>query len=214
MTKAIGYVRVSTKDQGQNGYGLDAQRDAIESYCAANDLELITIIPDVMSGRKTSKLYGRAAAVAAIRAGLADVLVLKDFDRATRDARDGLGLMQAAKDEGWRVLTTKGDDTDAIGQFELTVKLAFAQEERDRISERTKAGLDRARRHGTKSGRPIGRRSEIPPEVVEVIVGHSRAGLGAKAIAKLLEADGIPSPSGGVAWHYSTVRGVIARSAA
>lgn len=50
-TKAIGYVRVSTLKQGQNGFGLDAQRDAIESYCAANDLRLVAVIPDVMSTR-------------------------------------------------------------------------------------------------------------------------------------------------------------------
>ncbi len=211
MTKAIGYIRVSTKDQGQNGYGLDAQSDAIESFCAANDLDLLTIIPDVMSGRRTSRLYGRAAAIAAIQAGLADVLVLKDFDRATRDTRDGLDLMKTAKDEGWRVLTTKGEDTDAIGQLELTIKLAFAEEERRKISERTMAGMARARRQGTKSGKPIGKPSRIPGEVVDRIAALSENGLGAKAIARQLMDDGVPSPSGGITWHYSTVRGVVAR---
>jgi DNA invertase Pin-like site-specific DNA recombinase len=88
VTRAIGYIRVSTKAQGQNGFGLMAQRDAIETYCEANELELLTVIPDVMSGRKADKLYGRAAAIAAIKTGLADVLVLKDFDRATRDPLD------------------------------------------------------------------------------------------------------------------------------
>ena len=41
-----------------------------------------------------------AAAVAAIKAGIADVLILKDLDRATRDAYDGLALQREAKAEG------------------------------------------------------------------------------------------------------------------
>jgi DNA invertase Pin-like site-specific DNA recombinase len=54
-TKAIGYVRVSTNRQADNGYGIDAQRDQIERYCAANGLELVALIPDVMSGKSDTK---------------------------------------------------------------------------------------------------------------------------------------------------------------
>ena len=88
--------------------------------------------------------------------------------------------MEEAKDEGWRVVTVNGEDSDAIGDLELTIKLAFAQEERQKISERTKAGLRRAKREGRKLGRP----SPIPRPVVERIVDlRMREGLSAKAIA-------------------------------
>jgi Resolvase, N terminal domain len=62
-----------------------------------------------MSGRKTDKPSGRAAAVSAIKAGTADVLIRKDLDRATRDAYDGLALQRKAKAEGCRIVTTKGE---------------------------------------------------------------------------------------------------------
>lgn len=209
MTRAIGYIRVSTKAQGQNGFGLMAQRDAIETYCEANELELLTVIPDVMSGRKADKLYGRAAAIAAIKAGLADVLVLKDFDRATRDPLDGLTLQREAKAEGWRIITTKGEDTAAINQLELTIKLAFAEEERAKISERTKAGLARVKREGRKQ---IGRPSTICRNVIDRIVDMRMSdGLSAQAIARRLSSEGVPTPGGGSAWAHSTVRGVFAR---
>ena len=39
-------------------------------------------------------------AVPAIKAAIADVLILKDLDRATRDAYDGLALQREAKAEG------------------------------------------------------------------------------------------------------------------
>lgn len=208
--KAIGYVRVSTKDQGENGYSLAAQREEIEKYCAAHNLDLLAVIPDVMSGKKTDKLYGRAAALAAIKARIADVLVLRDFDRATRDAYDGLGLQREAKDEGWRIVTTKGEDTDTIGDFELTMKLAFAQEERKRISERTKAGIARALRENPD--KPWGRRSTIPRNTVQRIVRlRMQDSMSAKAIAAELTKDGVPTPGGGKRWAHSTVRGVLAR---
>ena len=204
--KAIGYVRVSTVAQGENGYGLDAQRDEIERYCERAGFELVAFIPDVMSGRKTDRLYGRAAAVAAIRNGVADVLVLKELDRATRDTRDGLDLMLNAKDEGWRIVAVKGEDSDAIGKLELTIKLAFAEEERDKISERTKAGLARARREGKQLGHP----DDFADVVQRIIRMRRRDHMGAKAIATALTTDGVPAPRGDV-WHYSTVRGVLKR---
>jgi DNA invertase Pin-like site-specific DNA recombinase len=212
MTKAIGYCRVSTKAQGTNGYSLAAQRDAIEDYCKAHGFELTAFIPDVMSGSKADRLHGRAAAVAAIRNHVADVLVISAVDRATRNTLDGLGLLLNAKDEGWRVVTVKGEDSDAMSALELTVKLAFAQEERERISERTKAGLARYRRENPD--KPLGNESPIDVEVVGQIMALRRLGKGSKAIATALDAQGVPTPGGQEHWHYSTVRAVLRRAEA
>ena len=207
-TKAIGYVRVSTLKQGQNGFGLDV-RDAIESYCAASDLNLVAVIPDVMSTRSTDRMHGRAAAVAAIQAGLADVLVVRALDRASRDTIDGGQLVRQAQDEGWRLLSLDGvDSADEDQEFLNNMRLAFAQEERRKISERTKAGLKRARRDGKQLGRP----SQITPALARRIVRmRMQEHLSAKAIADKLTAAGVPAPGGGERWHHSTVRGVFAR---
>ena len=208
-TKAIGHVRVSTLKQGQNGFGLDAQRDAIEDYCAANELNLVAVIPDVMSTRSTDRMHGRAAAVAAIQAGLADVLVVRALDRASRDTIDGGQLVRHAYDEGWRLLSLDGvDSADEDQEFLNNMRLAFAQEERRKISERTKAGLQRARRDGRQLGRP----SQIKPALARRIVRmRMQEHLSAKAIADRLTASGVPAPGGGERWHHSTVRGVFAR---
>ncbi|MGE0218419.1 recombinase family protein [Mycolicibacterium sp.] len=214
-TKAIGYCRVSTKAQGANGYSLDAQRDAIEKHCAANNFDLVGFVPDVMSGSKGDRLHGRAAAVAAIRAHVADVLVISAVDRATRDTLDGLGLLVEAKTEGWRVVTVRGEDSDTMSALELTIKLAFAQEERERISARTKAGLARVKRERERDGLPpLGNERQVPADIVEQIVRlHRDDGLGAKAIATRLTRESVPAP-GGSRWHYSTVRNVLRRAEA
>ena len=207
-TKAIGYIRVSTKEQGSNGFGLEAQTHQLETFCESAGIDLLSVIPDVMSGRKTDKLYGRMAAVAAIRSGLANVLIVNALDRASRSTLDGLTLVQDAQDEGWRVLSLDGVDSDKVEKLWVTVRMGLAEEERDKISKRTKAGLIRARQRGKQLGRP----SPIPRDVVDAIVNlRMRDRLGAKAIATKLTSDGVPTPGGGEQWHHSTVRGVFAR---
>ncbi|MBL9040647.1 MAG: recombinase family protein, partial [Myxococcales bacterium] len=60
--RAVGYVRVSTDMQAAEGMSLDAQRSAIESYCAMMGIKLVKLCQDVMSGGKD------------VRPGLADAL--------------------------------------------------------------------------------------------------------------------------------------------
>lgn len=213
LTKAIGYIRVSTKAQGQKGYGLDAQREQIEMYCVAHDLELVALIPDVMSGKKTDKLYGRIAAVSAIQAGIANVLVINALDRSSRSMADGAKLVADAKVEGWRIVGLDGTDSDQLSQLTAHARLLVAEEERDLISKRTKQGLIKARQGGV----PLGTPSEIPRQTINRIVElRMREGLPAKQIASRLDAEGVPTPTQrgkrrSTKWSYSTVRGVLAR---
>ena len=206
--KAIGYTRVSTKAQGKNGFGPDLQSHALEQYCAANGFDLVTIIPDVMSGRMTDKMYGRAAAIAALRSGLASVLIVNAMDRATRNTLDGLHLIRDAQAEGWRVPSLDSVDSDKFEKLWLTVRMGFAEEECDKISLRTKQGLIKARQSGKQLGRP----SQIPHNVIARVVGMRMSDkLGAKAIATKLTAEGLTAPGGSKQWHYSTVRSIFAR---
>ena len=113
-TKAIGYIRVSTNRQADNGYGLEAQRDQIQRYLREQGLELVALIPDVMSGKRTDKLYGRIAAITAIRTGMANVLVVNTLDRSIRSMADGAKLVADAKLEGWRIVGLDGTDSDTV----------------------------------------------------------------------------------------------------
>lgn len=207
--RVIGYVRVSTRDQGSNGHGLDAQRAAIERYCKANGYQLITIIPDVMTTRSVDKLYGRHAAVAAVEAGLADCLLISTLDRATRSTLDGAVLLDQARRREWRLLSVDGIDSSNEQQALLTdIRIAVAAEERRKISERTREGLEAARAKGKHIGRP----STIDPSVVRRIVRYRmKDGLSAQAIVARLDAKEVPTPGGGATWHHSTVRRILAR---
>ncbi|WP_074133068.1 recombinase family protein [Mycolicibacterium houstonense] len=205
-TKAIGYIRVSTNRQADNGYGLEAQTDQIERYCADNGLQLVALIPDVMSGKRSDKLYGRIAAITAIRTGMANVLVVNTLDRSSRSMADGAKLVADAKAEGWRIVGLDGTDSNTVSQLTAHARLLVAEEERELISKRTKQGLIKARQAGKQLGKP----STIDRKVVQHIIELRLAGKGTKAIANALTESGVAAPRGG-AWSYSTVRDVLAR---
>ena len=53
MNKAIGYIRVSTQQQAEEGVSLEAQRAKIEAWCFVNDYELTNVYCDSgISGTK------------------------------------------------------------------------------------------------------------------------------------------------------------------
>lgn len=205
-TKAIGYIRVSTNRQADNGYGLEVQRDQIERFCADNGLQLVALIPDVMSGKRSDKLYGRIAAITAIRTGMANVLVVNTLDRSSRSMADGAKLVADAKAEGWRIVGLDGTDSNTVSQLTAHARLLVAEEERELISKRTKQGLIKARQAGKQLGKP----STIDRKIVQRMIELRLAGKGTKAIANALTESGVAAPRGG-AWSYSTVRDVLAR---
>ncbi len=208
-TKAIGYIRVSTNRQADSGYDLEAQTQQIRRYCQAQGLELVALIPDVMSGKRTDKLYGRIAAITAIRTGMANVLVVNTLDRPSRSMADGAKLVADAKVEGWRIVGLDGTDSGTVSQLTAHARLLVAEEERELISKRTKQGLIKARQAGKQLGKP----STIDRKVVQRIIKQREAGHGTKTIAATLTQAGVPAPMGG-AWSYSTVRRVVEREGA
>lgn len=105
-------------------------------------------------------------------------------------------------------MSLDGVDSDKVEKLWLTVRMGFAEEERDKISERTKQGLIKAK----QKGKSPGRRSKIPRDIIDRIVDlRMQERKGANMIARLLNEGGTPTPGGGRAWYPSAVRGVLAR---
>jgi len=138
----FGYARVSTDDQN-----LDAQLDALKGVGAAR------IFSDKISGslRKRPELD---RLLDQVRDG--DVIVVTKYDRLARSLRDLLDIVEAIKERGagFRSLAEDIDTTTPAGRLVFHVFASIAQFERERISERTKEGLDAARKRGRVGGRP------------------------------------------------------------
>ena len=139
----IGYARVST--QGQN---LDRQVGAL------NAAQVDKIYREKASA-KTVK--GRPKLERAIDAlGTNDVLVIAEWDRATRSMMDGITIIQRVADRGASVKVLDKpwlDLTTPMGKGILAFLSALAEDERERIIKRANDGREIARASGTKFGR-------------------------------------------------------------
>jgi DNA invertase Pin-like site-specific DNA recombinase len=91
-----------------------------------------------------------------------DVLVVWKLDRISRSLRDVLTIMERLTETkaGFRSLTEAIDTTTPAGRMMMQMVGAFAEFERAMLRERTKAGLDSARREG----RIVGRRPKLSPQ--------------------------------------------------
>jgi DNA invertase Pin-like site-specific DNA recombinase len=199
----IGYVRVSTDDQGRTGYGLDAQRGAITGECERRGWTLLRIESDVASGASTKRRPGLARALANCDSGEARALVAAKVDRVSRSVHDFAGLVERARAGRWNlvILDLGVDLSTPMGEAMASVASTFAQLERRLISARTREGLAIARKRGVKLGRPA------TPLSDEALM-HARrlrgAGLSFAAIADDLNASPHRSALGKL-WFPATV---------
>lgn len=149
----FGYARVSTDDQN-----LDPQIDALTMVGVER------IFADKVSGtsRKRPQLD---QLLDQLREG--DVVVVAKYDRLARSLRDLLDIVEAIRERGagFRSLAEEIDTTTSAGRLIFHVFASIAEFERDRISERTKEGLDAARRRGRVGGRPPALNPEQRTEV-------------------------------------------------
>ena len=147
-----------------------------------------------------------AAALATVQTGGAERLIVAKIDRLSRKFRDAVDLMETAADEGWPlyIADIDADLTTSNGRLVARMLAAIAEDERDRIRQRTKAALAAKREAGVR----LGRTPTLPVEVVQSIVEQRAAGLSDPAIAKALNAAEIPTSQGGRCWYPATVRAV------
>jgi DNA invertase Pin-like site-specific DNA recombinase len=138
----IGYARVSTEDQN-----LDGQLDALKAAGAER------IFADKITGTARSRPE-LDRLLDQLRQG--DVITVTKYDRLARSLRDLLDIVDTIKAHGagFRSLAEDIDTTTPAGRLVFHVFASIAQFERERISERTKEGLEAARKRGRVGGRP------------------------------------------------------------
>lgn len=152
----LGYARISTDDQK-----LDAQLDLLNSAGAGR------VFADRISGSKRQRPE-LDRMLEQLREG--DVVMVTKYDRLARSLRDLLDIVQIiqARGAGFRSLAEDIDTTTPAGRLVFHVFASIAQFERERISERTREGLDAARKRGRVGGRPPALSSAQKAEVLRM----------------------------------------------
>jgi DNA invertase Pin-like site-specific DNA recombinase len=159
--KIVGYVRVSTEKQANNGLSLEAQEEKIRLYAQLHDLDLVEVIVEDVSARSLDR-PGLQEALNRLINGQAQGIIVAKLDRLTRSVRDLGELLDEYFTRGSLALMSVGesiDTTTAAGRLVLNVLVSVAQWERETASERTKEVLAHQKAQGKRTGViPYGKR--------------------------------------------------------
>jgi DNA invertase Pin-like site-specific DNA recombinase len=191
--RMIGYIRVSTKDQGEHGHSLDGQRRRLEETAAREGLELVEVVAEVESGAKEREAL--AEVQRRVMAGEAQGIIFPKVDRLGRSLLHLLKIVAWAvenhidllsADEGWQV--RDGQKVDKM----LPFRLAMAEVELERIRERTREGLRAAREKGVTLGHPVENAGELAARALDL----RRQGLTLAEIARTFNEAGLRTARG------------------
>lgn len=201
--KVIGYMRVSTEEQGDSRAGLEAQEAVIRAEAAHRGWELVDLRFDIGSGKTLRKRERLGETLRDLAAGHAEMLVVAKLDRLSRSMLDFAGIMELAAKEGWALSAIDlGVDTATTnGKLIANIMIALAQWERELIGDRTRAALAAIKARGTH----VGRKANVTDETFRTIRALRLAGLSWQGVADALTASGVPTSQGGQ-WHAATVR--------
>lgn len=201
----VTYLRVSTKQQGQSGLGLEAQRSAVQHF--TRDGEVLAEYVEVESGTRNDRPE-LARAMAHARKAKAKLVIAK-LDRLARNVHFISGLIEAKVD-------FVAVDMPAANKAMLQMMAVFAEMERDMISKRTTDALAAARARGVKLGGYREGAAEACTAAAErrnaeakaVAVEAREAGMTLVEIVGELAKRGIKAPRGG-GWSPTQVRRLL-----
>lgn len=225
--RIVGYVRVSTSKQRDEGISLEAQESKLKMYARMYELDLVAIEIDVASGKEMSKRPALKRCLAMLDADEVDGMLIMKLDRLTRRVKDVCFMVEEYFQD--KILISVNDQIDTqtpTGILMLNILTTFAQWERQVLSQRTCEAMGFLKSQGVKLGRlPFGlmysgeegennRQVIIDNEdeqlTIRRMVGLRADGLTLQAICDRLEEDGHTTKRGGK-WQPCTVNAIIKR---
>ncbi len=226
ITAKVGvYVRVSTTEQADKGYGLDTQERKCKGMAMIKDWEVVKIYrhPGISGTLDENKRPGLAELIDDAKKGNINIIIVNSLDRIGRSTRLVLRLVGLFDTLAVSLVSCKEslDTSTPSGKFTLTIFAALGQLERDTIVDRTTAGREeRARIDGDKGGRlPLGYARtdrgliviDKEAEIVRTIFRLRNKGYTYKGNADYLNSRGL-KPRRGKAWYASMTRKITMSS--
>lgn len=225
--RAIAYYRVSTKQQGNSGLGLEAQRETVKAFLAGKGWPPVAEFVEVESGKRNDRPQLQAA-IRACRVHRAKLVIAK-LDRLSRNA----AFLMTLRDAGVEFVACDIPDANTLT---VGVMALLAQQERELISARTKAALAAVKARNASlpadQQKRIGGRRQNGHKITEadrakavearavavrqraadmapIIEGIRQEGAtSARAIARALNERQIPAPRGG-SWQAVQVQRLL-----
>jgi DNA invertase Pin-like site-specific DNA recombinase len=225
MSKQAGilsYLRVSTDRQGKSGLGLEAQREAIARFAAAEGLAIVGELIEIETGKGADALERRPMlreALTLAKKAKAAVCVAK-LDRLSRDVAFISGLMAQRVPF---IVAELGSDADP---FMLHIYAALAEKERALISERTRLALAQKKAQGALLGNrtnlaeatakgnaaQAAAADAFAANILPIVREIQAAGSSLRAVAAELTRRNVRTARGG-AWTATAVKNLLQRPA-
>jgi DNA invertase Pin-like site-specific DNA recombinase len=148
------YARVSTKTKGQD---VENQLMVLRDYCLKMDYTIYNVYSDQESGSTSNRPAFNQLFIDASKRKF-DLLLFWSLDRFSREGtRKTIFLLQQLDDYGILYKSYSEQYLDSSGIFKdviISILATLAKQERIRLSERVKLGLEKARTNGRVGGRP------------------------------------------------------------
>jgi DNA invertase Pin-like site-specific DNA recombinase len=229
--KVIGYVRVSTASQVEDGLGLDIQKAALRAWCKANGHRLIKVLSDegISGAKELEDRPGLADAIDMIRSRKAQGIVVPRLDRLARDLIVQETILAEVRRIGGEAFSTSpaeasyltDDPDDPSRKLIRQVLGAVSEYERSMVTLRLRNGRRRkAQMGGYASGAPAFGleardgdlvKSQDEQRTIERIVELRDTGASFREICSTLEVEGHRTKRGGTSWQPMGVKRVLDR---
>ncbi|EGU49393.1 resolvase domain-containing protein [Vibrio ichthyoenteri ATCC 700023] len=155
--RIFSYCRVSTTEQ-------TTENQIIAIRQKGYDVSDSRVISETVSGSTEAMKREKFKMLINHQMESGDMLVVLKLDRLGRDNIDVQNTINLLTSKGMKVVCLDlpvADLSSAEGKLMLQMFSAFAEFERNRIRERTREGLERAKHQGTKLGRPKAHKTTI-----------------------------------------------------
>ena len=214
-TKFVSYLRVSCHKQRIDGNGMAAQQRDIDIFLRGQkDPEVIGTFCEVQSGAVADRPQLQAALKLCRETGAH--LVCQKIDRISRDVEFWASLVKDKR------LTIRVANIPNADTFTIHLFAALAQQEREFISQRTKAAMAAAKARGQVFGNP--RLAEInrtrkhnarkhTQKIAPIVLPLRKKGMTFQQIADTLNEMGITTSKGG-RYYRGQVKVIVDRAAA
>jgi DNA invertase Pin-like site-specific DNA recombinase len=174
--RTFAYCRVSTTEQ-------TTQNQIIAIRQKGYDVSDSRVVSETVSGSLEAMKRKQFKMLINHQMEAGDMLVVLKLDRLGRDNIDVQNTINVLTQKGVKVVCLDlpvADLSSAEGKLMLQMFAAFAEFERNRIRERTKEGIERAKVQGKTLGRPEARNTTI------VVQAKKAGGLSQSNVAKEL----------------------------
>lgn len=149
----LAYIRISTNKQDTQ-----TQKLQIQEYCRINDIHIDKFIEIEQSSKKSQEIRKIGELKTKLNRG--DLLIVVELSRLGRSMLEVMNLVLELSNNGVQMIFLRQPELSTFNS--AYAKLLFAiyayidETEREFISQRTKAGLEKAMANGKKLGRPKG----------------------------------------------------------